>query len=309
MRRVIFVAALVLAAMAPVWSSAEDVDEFVMDDMELEELTLEDEDIEEIAETTVVVLTEEEAVKMADPGAGAAGVVRTIYTFLIVILIGAMLLHNLLIWFSFVIKKIRDGRKTGRSRFAPVEMLMHVVLIFSFAGLAYTGFALPYSDLFIFKWIYDAGLTDARALAHRVFAVLLLADLAVFLVYSITTRTGRLNWWRRMWPGFGDLKELAATISYHAGLRDSPPAHPHFNYAEKAEYWALLWGTVIMGVTGLALWFKELLPVESAAWWESVAGAVHFYEALLSVLAITVWHLFFVLIHPEKALQIPLPKD
>ena len=34
-----------------------------------------------------------------------------------------------------------------------------------------------------------------------------------------------------------------------------------FSFVEKAEYWALIWGTVVMVLTGVAMWFeKALIP-------------------------------------------------
>ena len=77
------------------------------------------------------------------------------------------------------------------------------------------------------------------------------------------------------------------------------PKIARFGYAEKAEYWAVVWGTIIMGLTGLMIWFKlgvfRFLP----RWWLDIALAVHFYEAVLATLAIIVWHFYQVIFDPD----------
>ena len=41
-----------------------------------------------------------------------------------------------------------------------------------------------------------------------------------------------------------------------SGLTPEKAAIGRFGYAEKMEYWAVIWGTIIMGATGLMIWFK-----------------------------------------------------
>ena len=66
------------------------------------------------------------------------------------------------------------------------------------------------------------------------------------------------------------------------------------------EYIALIWGTVIMALTGLVLWFPGVLTRWAPGWLVEVSEVVHFYEAWLAFLAIVVWHFFFVIFHPEE---------
>ena len=42
-----------------------------------------------------------------------------------------------------------------------------------------------------------------------------------------------------------------------SAVASSSPRYRRFNYAEKAEYWALVWGTAVMAVTGVVLWFND----------------------------------------------------
>jgi len=65
------------------------------------------------------------------------------------------------------------------------------------------------------------------------------------------------------------------------------------------EYWALVWGTIVMAVTGLMAWLKvpvgNLLP----RWTIDVGLTVHFYEAILATLAILVWHFYMIIFDPD----------
>jgi cytochrome b subunit of formate dehydrogenase len=77
------------------------------------------------------------------------------------------------------------------------------------------------------------------------------------------------------------------------------PKFARFSYAEKAEYWALIWGTLVMAVTGAILWFDNtFLGLLTKLWWD-VARTVHYYEAWLATLSIIVWHFYFVIFNPD----------
>lgn len=77
------------------------------------------------------------------------------------------------------------------------------------------------------------------------------------------------------------------------------PRFGRFGYAEKFEYWAVVWGTVIMGVTGLAIWFKIDVTRWVPRWVIEVAITIHYYEAILACLAIVVWHFYHVIFDPD----------
>jgi cytochrome b subunit of formate dehydrogenase len=96
-----------------------------------------------------------------------------------------------------------------------------------------------------------------------------------------------------------DAFDAIATMRYYLGLSKEKPKYGRFNYAEKAEYWALVWGTALMGLTGIMLWAKIWVGNLFARWWVDVATAVHFYEAILATLAIVVWHFYQVFFDPD----------
>ena len=65
------------------------------------------------------------------------------------------------------------------------------------------------------------------------------------------------------------------------------------------EYWAVIWGTIIMGVTGLMIWFKMDVTQFLPRWAVDVALTIHYYEAILACLAIVVWHFYHVIFDPD----------
>ncbi len=83
------------------------------------------------------------------------------------------------------------------------------------------------------------------------------------------------------------------------GLSDIKPKIGRFGYAEKIEYWAVVWGTILMGVTGLMIWFKLDVTRFLPRWAVDVATTIHYYEAVLACLAIVVWHFYHVVFDPD----------
>lgn len=224
------------------------------------------------------------------------GWVRSIYIALIAGVIGGMLVHNLILWGHDVRREYREHRaRATHVRFTRGEVHQHGVLLVTFLLLVVTGFALKYRES---SWVQALGAIgfdeELRRILHRIVAVVFVALSLVHAAY-LFTRRGREQL-GHMRPQMRDLREAVGNIAYHLGRADAPPRFGRFRYIEKAEYWALVWGTVVMVATGFLLWFPETL--RGPAWLVRVSEAIHFYEAWLAFLAIVVWHLFFVLVRP-----------
>jgi hypothetical protein len=65
------------------------------------------------------------------------------------------------------------------------------------------------------------------------------------------------------------------------------------------EYWALIWGSMVMTLTGVVLLFINLSLSSLPLWAVDLARTIHFWEALLACLAILVWHFYWVFFDPE----------
>lgn len=223
------------------------------------------------------------------------GWVRRVYLVLIFGTIGAMLAHNLLIFGRKLAARLRTADRVI-VRMSKVQRWQHGLLAGSFIVLAVTGFALKYPD----SWIAHAlGSSEPfRRWTHRISGLVLLAVGGVHLIYVLRTPEGR-KLVADLFPVRKDFYDVCAAIGYLTGLRREKPRIGRFGYAEKMEYWAVVWGTIIMGVTGLMIWLKldvtEFLP----RWVVDVALTIHYYEALLACLAIVVWHFYHVIFDPD----------
>ncbi|HEX5132981.1 MAG TPA: cytochrome c3 family protein [Candidatus Krumholzibacteria bacterium] len=224
--------------------------------------------------------------------------VRYIYLWLIGGVLGGMALHNTLIA-RHELKRHFDHvrREPGIKRWRRAERMQHMVLFLSFTGLAVTGFALRFPTAWWTKLIGLGGHEVLRANLHRSFAVIMTVTAIYHGVWLLVTRRGRWSL-REMAPGLHDVRHAGENMAFHLGLRKTRPAFKAFDYTQKAEYWALVWGTWVMALTGLILWYPAVATSWMPAWIVRVAEVIHFYEAILAVSAIVIWHFFFVIFLP-----------
>ncbi len=226
--------------------------------------------------------------------------VTTIYWVLIIVVIGSMLLHNAIIVTHYIRRKARRERAGPRvRRFSTSQTLQHGLLVLSFCCLALTGFALAYPDIWWSRGLSKLGMSeDLRRTIHRSAAVIMIAISIYHVMWSLLTAYGRAEL-ARIWPRAKDLREMIDNLRFHLGLIDHPLPAGKYDYPAKMEYWALVWGTIVMALTGLVLWFpveaSNLLPY----WATKVSEVIHLFEAWLASLAILVFHLFYVVGHPD----------
>ena len=230
-----------------------------------------------------------------DVGGKAIRWIRWIYLTLIFAVIGGMLLHNGLIWRKKA-AAIRGSQERDVVRLTRKQRIQHVLLIVCFAALVITGFALKFPDSWIGALL--GGNEGLRRGIHRVAAVLMLVVGAYHLLYVAITKEGRKGL-KDIFPRTKDLADVWRNMAFYSGLSSRKPEFGQFSYAEKVEYWALVWGTIIMGATGLIIWFKLGVFAFLPRWAVEAAVAIHFYEAILATLAIVVWHFYQVIFDPD----------
>ncbi|MCK5088081.1 MAG: cytochrome c3 family protein [Melioribacteraceae bacterium] len=229
------------------------------------------------------------------------GIVQNFYFWLIITVIGGMVLHNLII-FVYEIRRRRRKEKNVITlpRFTKNEVVQHILLLTSFIILAITGFALKYPDSFWAEGLLSLGLSETiRQNTHRVSAVIMIVLSFYHVGYLLFTRRGR-DVLKEFIPSLQDLRDVVDNMKYYLRISKKHPHFGQYDYAEKAEYWALIWGTFVMGATGLVLWFPTVVGDWAPIWFIKVNEIIHFYEAILASLAILVWHWFFVIFHPKE---------
>jgi len=210
-----------------------------------------------------------------------------------------MLLHNLL---DLLRKLIRR-----QPHFPSGEMALRMNLWFrvahwgimaSFPTLVVTGFALKYPDSWWAKplllWETRAGI---RGGLHRTAAVVMLLATVYHFVHLFLKKRDR-RFLGAMIPTFKDATDLVDVFRYNLGWTKKEPRFAKFNYAEKMEYWAFMWGTLVMGASGFLLWFNNFTLRHFPKWVTDASTAVHWYEALLATFSILLWHFYLVIFDP-----------
>jgi cytochrome b subunit of formate dehydrogenase len=232
--------------------------------------------------------------------------VRYIYLFIIPLTIGFMFLHNFGDWLHKV-RRLRFSTKAqdqstageGPLRTLPFERIQHALLAISFIVLAWTGFALKYPDQW---WARPLLLWESarstRGIVHRCASVVFMSAALAHVLSLLLSRSLRQHW-LALWPRLQDLREAVGNFLYNVGLHKQNPGRSSHSYVEKAEYWALVWGSVVMVITGLLLWADTLTLKWLPKVVLDIATSIHFYEAVLASLAILVWHFYFVVFDPD----------
>jgi cytochrome b subunit of formate dehydrogenase len=137
-----------------------------------------------------------------------------------------------------------------------------------------------------------------RRWSHRFAGLVLLLVGLYHLIYLAATKEGR-SLFKDFLPIKKDLQDVTDNARYLTGLKTAKPKFARFGYAEKMEYWAVIWGTIIMGITGLMIWFKIDVTRFLPRWAVDIALTIHYYEAILACLAIVVWHFYHVIFDPD----------
>jgi cytochrome b subunit of formate dehydrogenase len=228
------------------------------------------------------------------------GWVRLLYLGLIAVVLGGMALHNFIVARFELLKHFsRRRREPYVVRWRRAERVQHLALLLSFSGLAITGFALRYPNSWWASLIGLGGHEAVRANLHRAFGLTMLAAAIYHMIWIFVTRRGRLTL-GGITPKVSDAGQALQNMAFHLGLRKERPAFGAFDYTQKAEYWAVVWGTWIMAFTGFVLWYPTVATQLMPTWIVRVSEVIHFYEAALAVSAIVIWHFFYVIFMPSE---------
>jgi len=194
-----------------------------------------------------------------------------------------------------------EGRKY--LRFSISDRVEHWVQMASFATLSMTGLAQKFADSPVSIWFITLlGGIEIIRIIHRIASMGLMLGTIYHIGiagYKYYIKRSRIT----MLPNFNDIKSAWGIFLYNFKIIKNKPQQGRYTFDEKFEYWAFVWGTLIMGITGFILWN----PISTAKFLPGIvipaAKAAHSGEALLAVLAIIVWHFYNVHIkHINKAM-------
>ncbi len=177
-------------------------------------------------------------------------------------------------------------------RFTAAERIEHIILMISFGLLGLTGLIQKFNQGSLAEsLILLLGGIEAVRLIHRTMA-LVMAIISVIHLVRLGYRFARREMRPTMLPTPKDATDAIQMVMFYLGRRKERPLFDRYDFRQKFEYWALIWGNLVMGITGFAMWFPaqttRLLPGEVIP----AAKAAHGAEAILAVLAIVIWHMY-----------------
>jgi len=177
-------------------------------------------------------------------------------------------------------------------RFPLARRIEHWVMMLSFVTLGLTGIPQKFATSSISISVIQAlgGIEALRTIHHTAAIVMLLGSVWHLLVMGYSTFVLRDK--MSMLPTLQDAKDGLQALLYNLGFVKTYPPMGRYTFEEKMEYWAFVWGTVIMTLTGFLMWnpitSTKYLPGEFVP----AAKAAHGGEAVLAVLAIIIWHMY-----------------
>jgi cytochrome b subunit of formate dehydrogenase len=192
-------------------------------------------------------------------------------------------------------------------RFGKRTRQLHILVIVSFIGLALTGMTLKFSYL---PWAAALsrlfGGFAAAGIIHRLCALITFTYAGVHLGDVLLQKIRSGKSWRAflfhpssLVPNWNDLRDARDTLRWFLGMGPRP-AYGRWTYWEKFDYFAVFWGIIVIGLTGLVLWFPEAFTLVLPGWAINVATIIHSDEALLAVGFIFTVHFFNTHFRPDR---------
>jgi cytochrome b subunit of formate dehydrogenase len=216
------------------------------------------------------------------------------------------------LWRLWRTPELRPHRHASRSgkryqRFTNFARKLHLVMLLAFFTLALTGMVLKFSYM---GWAQGLsarlGGFSTTGVLHRVAALTLITVFLTHLadVWRRKKRSGKT--WLQVITGpdslvfnWRDAREFWQSIKWFFG-KGPRPRYGRYTYWEKFDYFAVFWGMLIIGTTGLLLWFPEVFTLILPGWTVNVATILHSDEALLAVAFIFTVHFFNTHFRPDK---------
>ena len=198
------------------------------------------------------------------------------------------------------------------TRFVPFERFLHFLVVSSFLLLVITGMPLKFYYTGWAKALFGiiGGAETARTL-HRFGALVTFLYFGLHLASLIARawkgrsklrdpETGKVHV-TRLWtilfgpdsmiPTWQDWKDFVAHNKWFFG-KGERPQFDRWTYWEKFDYFAVFWGVLIIGSSGLVMWFPEWFTRFLPGWIINIALIIHSDEALLAAGFIFSIHFF-----------------
>jgi cytochrome b subunit of formate dehydrogenase len=193
-------------------------------------------------------------------------------------------------------------------RFDGFSRFLHLLVIISFLSLAVTGMTIKFSGVGVFQALSRLmGGYEVTGFIHRVAAIISFAYFFLHLGYLGKRKRSQNLSIAQFFSGEDtlaarkrDFIEFGQTVKWFLGIGPRPE-YGRWTYWEKFDYFAVFWGIVVIGSSGLLLWFPEFFTgLGVAGWVINVSTIIHSDEALLATGFIFTVHFFNTHFRPDK---------
>jgi cytochrome b subunit of formate dehydrogenase len=204
-------------------------------------------------------------------------------------------------------KVIRVVDRREFVRFPHLYRVLHTCMIVSFLTLAVTGLSLKFSYTpWAAMFSRLLGGFETAGYVHRFAAIVMFGTFTAHVIGLFKQKRRNRATWKSvlfgpntLLPTKRDGQEFVGTMKWFVG-RGPRPEYGRWTYWEKFDYFAVFWGIVVIGSTGLTLWFPVFFTRFLPGPFINVATIVHSDEALLATGFIFTVHFFNTHLRPEK---------
>lgn len=184
-------------------------------------------------------------------------------------------------------------------RFSTIQRVEHILIMVLFIVLAITGLPQKFFEAGWAQWlILHLGGIDRVRWFHRLsgilFAIVATEHLVAVLFLAAVKRIEF-----SMVPTRKDFRDTIVMLKYYLGLAEKQAEFDRYDYRQKYEYWGLVFGGVIMILTGFILYlpsfFARFFPGEVIP----AAKMAHSNEGLLAFLVVIVYHIYNAHLNPD----------
>lgn len=185
-------------------------------------------------------------------------------------------------------------------RFNIHQRIQHFMMLSSFFMCTFSGVPIKLSH---FPWASKIvslyGGFDNMFYFHLTGATIMLLSCVYHIIYLILEAIIIRKFPIAMLPAPSDFVNLADSIKFFLGLREKPAHFDRYTYFEKFDYWAVFWGMIMIGLTGLMMWFPDIATIYVPRWIIDIGRIAHSDEAVLAIIVIFVWHFYNVHMNPK----------
>jgi formate dehydrogenase gamma subunit len=189
------------------------------------------------------------------------------------------------------------GNKYRLMRFTPLQRIFHFMLMLSFLIQASSGLSRMYIETNWGKWLsYMFGGYEQALNVHIYVGVFMICGFLIHIFYLLVI----IEWkdfpkslfsMDSLIPRPKDIQDFFQHIGWFLSSRKIPD-FGRWGYWEKFDYWAVFWGMVIIGTTGILMAYPLFFTRFVTGWGLNMAFWVHRIEALLAMAHIFIIHFF-----------------